>query len=159
MDLHLSISDGFVSSKLYDKHADFDFDIVTFPCFDGDVPLTTSYCVYICQLIRFARVSSHVAYFNARNKVLTAKPMHQSYPCHRFRRFFRRHYELISKFKVCLKSLLQQGLSEPEFYGDLVYKLRKIVSRADFSNQLRKVIMRYKRIRYNCNATVCMFSY
>ena len=49
------------------------------------------------------------------------------------------------------KSPLQQGLSEPEFYGDLVYKFRKIVSRADFSDQFRKVIMRYKRIEYNNN--------
>ena len=37
----------------------------------------------------------------------------------------------------------------PEFNGDLVYKLRKIVSRADFSDQFRKAIMRYKRIGYN----------
>ena len=50
-----------------------------------------------------------------------------------------------------LKSLLQQGLSEPEFYGDLVYKLRKNVRRANFSDQFRKVIMRYKRIGYNIN--------
>ena len=46
---------------------------------------------------------------------------------------------------VELKSLLQLGLSEPEFYGDLVHKLRKIVSRADFSDQFRKVIMHYKQ--------------
>ena len=58
---------------------------------------------------------------------------------------------MVSQFKVGLKSLLQQGLSEPEFYGDLVYKLRKIVSRADFSDQFRKVIMRYKRTEYNIN--------
>ena len=63
-----------------------------------------------------------------------------------FSKFYRRHYELVSKFKVGLKSLLQQGISEPEFYGDQVYKLRKNVSRADFSDQFRKVIMRYKRI-------------
>ena len=44
-----------------------------------------------------------------------------------FSKFYRRHYELVSKFKVGLKSLLQQGLSEPEFYGDLVYKLRKML--------------------------------
>ena len=49
-----------------------------------------------------------------------------------FSRFYRRHYELVSKFKVGSKYLLQQGLSEPEFYGDLVYKLRKIISRAEF---------------------------
>ena len=54
--LHLSISNGFVSSKIYDKRDDFDFDIVNFPFFDGDVPRRPSYGVYISQLIRFARV-------------------------------------------------------------------------------------------------------
>ena len=68
MDLHLSISNGFVSSKIYGKRDDFDFDIVNFPFLDGDVPRSTSYEVYISQLIRFARVSSHVDDFNARNK-------------------------------------------------------------------------------------------
>ena len=43
-----------------------------------------------------------------------------------FSKFYRRHYELISKFNVGLKSLLHQCLSEPEFYGDLVYKFNKI---------------------------------
>ena len=38
MDLHLSISNGFVSSKIYDKRDDFDFDVVNFPFLDGDVP-------------------------------------------------------------------------------------------------------------------------
>ena len=46
---------------------------------------------------------------------------------------------------------MQQGLSEPEFYGDLLYKLKRNVSRADFSDQFRKVIMRNKRIEYNIN--------
>ena len=64
MDLHLSISNGFVSSKIYDKRDDFDFDIVNFPFLDGDVPRSTSYGVYISQLIRFARVSSHVVDFS-----------------------------------------------------------------------------------------------
>ena len=73
LDLHLYISNGFVSSKIYDKRDDFDFDIVNFPFLDGDVPRSTSYGVNISQLIRFARVSSHVAVFNARNKSLTAK--------------------------------------------------------------------------------------
>ena len=60
MDLHLSISYGFVSSKNYDKLDDFDFDIVNFPFLDGDVPRRSTYGVYISQLIRFARVCSHV---------------------------------------------------------------------------------------------------
>ena len=79
LDLHLSISNGFVSSKLYEKRDDFEFDIVNFPFLDGDVPRSTSYGVYISQLIRFARVSSHVADFNARNKSLTAKLLQQGY--------------------------------------------------------------------------------
>ena len=53
LDLHLSISNGFVSSKIYDKRDDFDFDIVNFPFLDGDVPRRPSYGVYISQLIRF----------------------------------------------------------------------------------------------------------
>ena len=36
------ISNGFVSSKIYDKRNDFDFDIVNFPFLDGDVPRTAS---------------------------------------------------------------------------------------------------------------------
>ena len=46
MDLHLCISNGFVSSKIYDKRDDFDFDIVNFPFLDGDVPCRPSYGVY-----------------------------------------------------------------------------------------------------------------
>ena len=56
LELHLSISNGFVSSKIYDKRDDFDFDVVNFPFLDGDVPRHPSYGEYISQLIRFARV-------------------------------------------------------------------------------------------------------
>ena len=71
-DFHLSISNGFVSSKIYDKRDDFDFDIVNFPFLDGDVPRSTS--VY--------------RYHKLRNT---------------FSKFYRRHYELVSKFNVGLK--------------------------------------------------------
>ena len=54
LDLHLSFSNGFVSSKIYDKRNDFDFDIVNNPFLDGDVPSRPSYGVEISQLIRFA---------------------------------------------------------------------------------------------------------
>ena len=102
-----------------------------------------SYGVHISQLLRFARVCSHVENFNARNKCLTAKLLKQGYRYHKLRKvftkFYRRHYELISKFNVGLKSLLNQGLSEPEFYGDLVYKFKKITGRTDFSDQFGKI--------------------
>ena len=69
LDLHLSISNDIVSTKIYDKRDDFDFEIV-FPILIGDVPRSTFYRVYISQLIRFARASSHVVDFNTRNKLL-----------------------------------------------------------------------------------------
>ena len=93
-------------------------------------------------------MSSHVTEFNARNIILIAKLLEQNYQYYKLRnknsKFYRRHYELASKSKVRLKSLLQQGLSELEFYGEIGKK-----SRACFSDQFRKVIIRYKRIGYN----------
>ena len=68
-----------------------------------------------------------------------------------FSKFYRRHYDLVSTFNVGLKSLLKQGLSDPEFYGDLVYKFRKNFGRKDFSDQFRKITIRYKRTAYNMN--------
>ena len=131
------------------------FDIVNFPCLDGDVPRRASYGVYISQLIRFTRVCNHVADFNARNKCLTAKLLQQGYRYHKLRKlfsnFYRRHFELISKFNVGLKTLLREGLSEPEFYCDLVYKFKELIGRNDFSFQFRNIITRYRRIGYNLN--------
>ena len=72
-----------------------------------------------------------------------------------FSKFYRRYYDLIAKFKVGLKSLLRQGLSEPDFYGDLVYKLKKIVGSNNFSAQFIRIISHIiKRLAItlmNCN--------
>ena len=79
----------------------------------------------------------------------------QGYQYHKLRKtfskFYRRYIELISKFQVGLKSLLHQGLSEPDFCGDLVYKLKKIVGSNIFSAQFIKIISHYKKIGYNIN--------
>ena len=66
---------------------------------------------------------------------------------------------LVEKNNVSLKTLLQQGISEPEFYGDLVYRFRKIVGKSNFSEQFRKLIGRYKRIGYSLDImrqTACL---
>ena len=68
LEFHLSISNDIVSTKMYDKRDDDDFEIVNFPFLDGNVPRSTSYVDYLSQLIRFASASSHVADFNTRNK-------------------------------------------------------------------------------------------
>ena len=137
--------DGFVKTKIYDKRDDFDFDIVNFPFLDGDVPRLASYGVYISQLIRFARVSSHVDDFNTRKKVLTAKLLRQGYNKIRkaLSKFYQRHFDIVSKYNIGLKTLLLQGLSEPEFYGDLEYKFRKIIGKNDFLYHFKKMIVGY----------------
>ena len=67
-------------------------------------------------------------------------------------------------FQLCFIPLLRlscrkKGISEPEFYGDLVYRFRKIVGKSNFSEQFRKLFNRYKRIGYSLDImrqTACL---
>ena len=125
--------------------------------------IDTSYGVYISQLIRLARASSKLNDINYRNKALTAKHLRQVYRYFKLRKafskFYRRHSALLEKYSVSLKTLLQQGISEPEFYGDSVYRFRKIVGKSNFSEQLRKLIRLYKIIGYSLDImrqTACL---
>ena len=93
-------------------------------------------------------MSSHIDDFNTRNKVLTAKLLRQGYRYHKlckaFSKFYRRHFDLVSKYNVELKTHLLQGLSELECYGNLVNKFRKIIGKYDFPYHFKKIIIRYK---------------
>ena len=84
----MSITNGIVSSKIYDKRNDFNFKIVNFPFFDGDVPRSPSYGVYISQFIHFARVCSNVDDFNNRNLFSTAKLLKQGYRYQKIEKHF-----------------------------------------------------------------------
>ena len=57
LDLNLSIHNDTVSTKMYDKRDNLDFDIINFRLLEGDVILRPSYGVYISHFIRFARAS------------------------------------------------------------------------------------------------------
>ena len=74
-----------------------------------------------------------------------------------FSKFYRRHYELVSKYET--KTLLLQTLSEPEFYGDLVDKFRKIVGNPEFSDHFSKLsyVINERAITL-CHKTVCLLS-
>ena len=52
----------------------------------------------------------------------------------------------MSKYNVGLKTLLLQGFPEPEFYGDLVYKFRKIIDKNDFPYHFKKIVVCIKRL-------------
>ena len=74
-------------------------------------------------------------------------------------KFYRRHFDVVSNHIVGLKTLLLQGLSEPEFYGDLVYKFKKVIGTNDFPYHFKKIIVRYKKSCYNIDVsrhTACL---
>ena len=153
LDLDLTISDGVISTKIYDKRDDFDFPIVNYPYLDGDVPRSTSYGVYISQLIRFARACTSVEDFNVRNKVITEKLLKQGFRFHKLRKsfskFYHRNRDLITKYKCSLKTMMKNGISHPEFYGDVIYKLRKIRGHANFEHLFCKCIQTFIKKGYD----------
>ena len=66
LEMNLSTSNGIVSTKIYGKRDDFDFDKVNFPFLDEDASRCPSQVVYISQLFLFARASSHFSDFRSR---------------------------------------------------------------------------------------------
>ena len=75
-----------------------------------------------CSSVQSSEWFSFPTYFITRNKVLTAKHVKQGYRYHKIRKafsiFFRRHFDLVSKYSVGLKTLPLKSLSEPELYDD-----------------------------------------
>ena len=135
LDLDLSITNGLVSSEIYDERDDFDFEIieVDFPFLDGDVSRSPSCGVCISQLVRFARVCSSVDDFNSGDLFLAAKLLKQGCGYHKIRKafskFYREHLELIVKYNIGLKTLL--------------YKFKRIVGKPGFGDQFKGMLKRY----------------
>ena len=106
LDLHFSIFNDNGSTKFMINVTILILDLSNFPFLDDDVSQSTSYGVFISQLIRFARASSHVADFNTCNKLLTQKFLKQGYRYHKlpktFSKLYQRYYDSISKFQVGL---------------------------------------------------------
>ena len=114
---------------------------------------------FLFYLLCFSNLCQRVVILN----LLDIKVNSDSYRYHKLRKtfskFYRRHFDIVSKYNVGLKTLLLQGLSEPEFYGDLVYKFRKIIGKNDFPYHFKKIVVRYKKIGYNINGmrqTACL---
>ena len=129
----------------------------------GGVPRSASCGVCVSRLIRFAGASGCVADFNARGGLLTRRLLGQGCRCRRLRRafskFYRRCCGLVSGFQVGLESLLRRGLSEPDFCGGLVYRLKRIVGSGGLSARFIGMISHYKKIGYNINVlqqTACL---
>ena len=57
--------------------------------------------------------------------------------------FYYRHSELILKKYLLKDSSATRHISEPLFYGDLVYKFKRIVGKPNFNDQFKKIFNRY----------------
>ena len=134
--LGLSVAGGIVSFKVYGRRDGFGFEMVGFPFLGGGVPRSPSCGVCVSQLVCFAGVCSSVGGFGGGGLFLAAGLLRQGYGYHKIRRafskFYHRHSGLIVKYNIGLGALLQQGMSEPIFYGGLVCGFKLVVD----SNEL-----------------------
>ena len=82
----------------------------------------------------------------------TAKLLKQGYRYHKlckeFSKLYGRHFELIEKCHVRLNKFQQQGISNPEFYGDLVYKFKKVIVYPSLSDLFKRIVNGFRRAGY-----------
>ena len=106
LDWNLSITNGIVSSKIYDKRDDFNFEIVSFPFLDGDIPRPLP-MVYIFLNLFVLLECVLMLTTSTTETFLTAKLLKQGYRYHKIRKvfskFYHRHSELIDKYNIGLK--------------------------------------------------------
>ena len=154
MDLNIKVIGSDIHTSVYDKRDDFGFPIVNFPWLSGDVPRLPSYGIYISQLVRFARCCTSVLDFHSKNLQITSKLLTQGYRYHKLRKtfgkFFRSYSELLSKFgDISFQEYVFKGISHPVFYGDLVYKLRRVKDTPNFISSGSKIVKRLRRRQYD----------
>ena len=112
------------------------------------------YGIYISQLVRFARCCTSVLDFHSKNLQITSKLLTQGYRYHKLRKtfgkFFRSYSELLSKFgDISFQEYVFKGISHPVFYGDLVYKLRRVKDTQNFISSGSKIVKRLRRRHYD----------
>ena len=154
LDLNIKVIGSDIHTSVNDKRDDFGFPIVNFPWLCGDVPRLPSYGIYISQLVRFARCCTSVFDFHSKNLQITSKLLIQGYRYHKLRKtfgkFFRSYSELLSKFgDISFQEYVFKGISHSVFYGDLVYKLRRVKDTPNFISSGSKIVKRLRRRQYD----------
>ena len=154
LDLNIKVIGSHIHTSVYDKRDDFGFPLVNFPWLSGDVPRLQSYGIYISQLVRFTRCCTSVLDFHSKNLQIASKLLTQGYRYHKLRKtfgkFFRSYSELLSKFgDISFQEYLSKGISHPVFYGDLVYKLRRVKDTPNFFSSGSKIVKRLWRRQYD----------
>ena len=154
LDLNIKVIGNEIHTSVYNKRDDFEFPIVNFPWLSGDVPRLPSYGIYILQLVRFAWCCTSVLDFHSKNLQITSKLLTQGYRYHNLRKifgkFFRSYSELLSKFgDISFQEYLSNGISHAVFYGDLLYKLRRVNDTPKFISSGSKIVKHLRRRQYD----------
>ena len=110
--------------------------------------------MYILQLVRFARCCTSVLNFHSKNLQITSKLLTQGHRYLKLRKtfgkFFRSYSELLSKFgDISFQEYIFKGISNPVFYDDLVYKLRRVKDTSNFISSGSKIVKRLRRRQYD----------
>ena len=145
LDLNIKVIGNNISTSVYDKRNDFGFPVVYFPWLSDDVSRLPLYGIYISQLVRFARCCTSIFDFHSKNLPITSKLLTQSYGYHKLRKtfgkLFRSYSELQSEFgAISFQEYVSKGISHLVFYGDLVYKLRRVKGKANFISSGSKIV-------------------
>ena len=153
LDLNIKVIWNGIQTSVYDKRDNFGFPIVNFPWLSGDVPRLSSYGVNIYQLVRCARYCASVFDFHSKILQITSKLLTQGNRYQKlrktFRTFFRSYCELLCKFcELSFQEYVFEGIYNPVFCGDLVYRLRRVKCKANFVSSGLKINKRLRRRKY-----------
>ena len=120
----------------------------------GDFPRLPSSGIYISQLVRFARCCTGVFDFHSKNLQITSKLLTQGYRYHTLRKtfgkFYRSYSKLLSEFDaISFQEYVSKGITHPVFYGNLVYKLRRVKEETNFIFSGSKIVKCLRRRQYD----------
>ena len=144
--------DDDIHTSVYYKRDDFGFPIVNFHWLSGDVPRLPPYGIYISQLIRFARCCTSVLEFNSKNLQISSKLLLQGYRYNKLRKTFGKFFRSYSESKfgaISFQEYVTNGISHPVFYGDHVYKFRRVRGSTNFITSGTKIVKLFQRRQYD----------
>ena len=104
-----------ISTEIYDKQVDFNFKIINFLNMCSNIPAFPAYGVYISQLFRYARASSHYSDFLKRHIHLRNRLLDQGYKKIRLirslKKFIFRYQDLVEIYSVSAEKIINDGFS------------------------------------------------
>ena len=119
LDLYLEFDDsGQLSTNVYDKRDDFNFEIINFPNMCSNIPAFPAYGVYISQLIHYARASSNYSDILKRHLHLRNRLLDQGYKTIRLirslKKFIFRYQDLVEIYSVSAETIINDAFSYSE---------------------------------------------